>query len=76
MVVAFPDGQSALNLAATWLRHIASTAWSPKGYLFIVLKDKKWHDGGPGAERRSAQKCEKPRTLLTKRLAPHRHSLR
>jgi putative transposase len=27
-VGAFPDGQSALNLAAARLRHIAGTAWS------------------------------------------------
>ena len=30
VVGAFPDGQSALNLAAARLRHIAGTAWSPK----------------------------------------------
>ena len=30
---AFPDGQSALNLAAARLRHIAGTAWSTKRYL-------------------------------------------
>jgi len=34
---AFPDGQSALNLAAARLRHIASTAWSTKRYLNIEL---------------------------------------
>src|SRR5262249_20165904 len=28
VVGAFPDGQSALNLAAARLRHIAGTAWS------------------------------------------------
>jgi putative transposase len=39
-VGAFPDGQSALNLAAARLRHIAGTAWSTKGYLNIeLLKD-------------------------------------
>jgi putative transposase len=27
VVGAFPDGQSALNLAAARLRHIAGTAW-------------------------------------------------
>jgi hypothetical protein len=32
-VGAFPDGQSALNLAATRRRHIADTAWSTKRYL-------------------------------------------
>jgi transposase-like protein len=30
VVGAFPDGQSALNLAAARLRHIAGTAWSTK----------------------------------------------
>src|SRR5262245_33470416 len=40
VVGAFPDGQSALNLAAARLRHIAGTAWSTKRYLNIeVLKD-------------------------------------
>ena len=35
-----PDGQSALNLAAARLRHIAGTAWSTKRYLNIeLLKD-------------------------------------
>ena len=35
VVGAFPDGQSALNLAAARLRHIAGTAWSTKRYLNI-----------------------------------------
>ena len=35
VVGAFPDGQSALNLAAARLRHIAVTAWSTKRYLNI-----------------------------------------
>ena len=40
VVGAFPDGQSALNLAAARLRHIAGTAWSTKKYLNIeLLKD-------------------------------------
>ena len=40
VVGAFPDGQSALNLAAARLRHIAGTAWSSKRYLNIEpLKD-------------------------------------
>jgi len=39
VVGAFPDGQSALNLAAA-LRHIADTVWSTKRYLNIgLLKD-------------------------------------
>jgi hypothetical protein len=37
VVGAFPDGQSALSLAAAWLRHIASTAWSTKRSLNIGL---------------------------------------
>ena len=40
VVGAFPDGQSALNLAAAGLRHIAGTAWSAKRYLNVeLLKD-------------------------------------
>jgi putative transposase len=40
VVGAFPDGQSALNLAAARLRHVAGTAWSSKRYLNIgLLKD-------------------------------------
>jgi transposase-like protein len=43
-VGAFPDGQSALNLAAAPLRHIAGTAWSTKRYLNIeLLKDQQIH---------------------------------
>jgi putative transposase len=39
-VGAFPEGQSALNLAAARLRHIADTVWSTKRYLNIeLLKD-------------------------------------
>jgi transposase-like protein len=37
VVGAFPDGESALNLAAARLRHIAGTAWSTKRYLNIGL---------------------------------------
>jgi putative transposase len=37
VVGSFPDGQSALNLAAARLRHIAGTAWSTKRYLNIEL---------------------------------------
>lgn len=43
VVGAFPDGQSALNLAAARLRHIAGTEWSTKRYLSMdLLKD---HEG-------------------------------
>jgi putative transposase len=37
VVGSFPDGQSALNLAAARLRHIAGTAWSTKRYLNIEM---------------------------------------
>jgi putative transposase len=37
VVGAFPDGQSALNLSGSRLRHIAGTAWSTKRYLNIEL---------------------------------------
>ena len=30
---AFPDGNSAINLAAARLRHIAGTRWGTKRYL-------------------------------------------
>jgi len=33
VVGSFPDGQSALMLAAAWLRHIAGTKWGSKRYL-------------------------------------------
>ena len=33
VVGAFPDGQSAFNLAAARLRHIAGTWWSMKRYM-------------------------------------------
>src|SRR5437870_6260414 len=40
VVGAFPDGQSALNLAAARLRYIAGTAWSTKRDRHIeLLKD-------------------------------------
>ena len=42
VVGAFPDGQSALNLAAARLRYVAGTAWSSNRYLNIgLLKDQK-----------------------------------
>jgi putative transposase len=37
VVGAFPDGQSALNLAAARLHHIAGSAWSTKRYHNIAL---------------------------------------
>ena len=33
MVGAFPDGESALMLAAARLRHVAGTKWGTKKYL-------------------------------------------
>jgi putative transposase len=33
VVRAFPDGNSAINLAAARLRHIAGTRWSTKRYM-------------------------------------------
>src|SRR5262249_23111284 len=37
VVGAFPDGQSALNLAAARLRHITGPPWSTKRYLHLDL---------------------------------------
>jgi putative transposase len=37
VVGAFPDGQSALNLAAVRLRHVAGSEWSTKRYLCMNL---------------------------------------
>jgi len=37
VVVAFPDGKNALNLAAAKLRHIPGTKWSTKRYLDMTL---------------------------------------
>lgn len=37
VVGAFPDGESALNLAAARLRHIAGNKWGLKRYLDMNL---------------------------------------
>jgi transposase-like protein len=37
VVGAFPDGQSALNLAAARLRHVAGSEWSMKRYLSMDM---------------------------------------
>jgi transposase-like protein len=37
VVGCFPDGQSALMLAAARLRHVAGTVWSTKKYLNMDL---------------------------------------
>ena len=47
VVGAFPDGQSALNLAAARLRHIAGTEWSTKRYLIGLLKDQQMREPSP-----------------------------
>jgi transposase-like protein len=55
VVGAFPDGQSALNLAAARLRHIAGTAWSSKRYLNIgLLKDQQMRGAITASNRGSA----------------------
>jgi putative transposase len=41
VVGSFPDGQSALMLAAARLRHVAGTVWSSKKYLNMDLLMKK-----------------------------------
>ena len=41
VVGAFPDGNSALNLAAARLRHIAGTRWSTKRYLNMKLREQR-----------------------------------
>ncbi len=37
VVGAFPDGQSALMLAAARLRHVAGTQWGTRRYLNMDL---------------------------------------
>jgi putative transposase len=37
VVGVFPDGESALNLAAARLRYMAGTAWSTRRYLNMKL---------------------------------------
>jgi putative transposase len=37
VVGAFPDGESALNLAAARLRHVAGSQWSTRRYLNMDL---------------------------------------
>jgi putative transposase len=40
VVGAFPDGKSALNLAAARLRHIAGARWSTKRHLNMNLLER------------------------------------
>ena len=47
VVGSFPDGQSALMLAATRLRHIAGTKWGERRYLDMTkLKGSKTRRAG------------------------------
>jgi hypothetical protein len=68
VVGAFTDGQSALNLAAIRLRHVAGTAWSTKRYLNVeLLKDQQMRVPSPlkpasGAAQPKST-CEKLLTL-------------
>src|SRR5262249_17206767 len=64
VVGAFPDGPSALNLAAARLRHIVGTAWSTKRYLNIeLLKDQQMRDAITACarlgRRLANRKCER-----------------
>ncbi len=43
VVGAFPDGESALNLAAARLRHVASSQWSTRRYLNMDLLKEERH---------------------------------
>lgn len=55
---AFPDGESALNLAAARLRHIAGSEWSTKRYLsmeFLTGQQASPKTAGARAGRRSAK---------------------
>jgi putative transposase len=64
VVGAFPDGQSALNLAAARLRYIAGSEWSTKRYLNMeLLKDQQMSaspaEPGPAAAQPEPEKCER-----------------
>ena len=43
VVGAFPDGESALNLAAARLRHVAGSQWSTRRYLNMDLLKEECH---------------------------------
>jgi transposase-like protein len=43
VVGAFPDGESALNLAAARLRHVAGSQWSTRRYLNMELLKEERH---------------------------------
>ena len=62
---AFPDGQSALNLAAARLRHIAGTGWSTKRYLSIeLLKDQQMRGAHRVSQGRMPLSQPKVRKIL------------
>ena len=64
VVGAFPDGQSALNLAAARLRHVAGTAWSSKRYLNIgLLKDQQMRGA---ISARAGDACRSAQTKVRK----------
>jgi putative transposase len=52
VVGSFPDGQSALNLAAARLRHIAGTAWSTKRIIGLCFRETGFCDPETPASKR------------------------
>ena len=57
VVGAFPDGRSAVMLAAARLRHVAGTDWGERAYLDMKLlrdQDAKNKTAGEGTERATA----------------------
>lgn len=57
VVGAFPDGHSAVMLAAARLRHVAGTDWGERAYLDMKLlrdQDAKTKTAGEGVERATA----------------------
>jgi putative transposase len=57
VVGAFPDGHSAVMLAAARLRHVAGTDWGERAYLDMKLlrdQDAKTKTAGEGTERATA----------------------
>ena len=57
VVGAFPDGRSAVMLAAARLRHVAYTDWGERAYLDMKLlrdQDAKTKTAGEGTERATA----------------------
>jgi transposase-like protein len=59
VVGAFPDGRSAVMLAAARLRHVAGTDWGERAYLDMKLlhdQDAKAKAAGEGRERATAER--------------------